>query len=232
MLFPDKLPYNKELKVFASYIPHQEVGGDYYDFIPINSDQFLLCIADVSGKGIPAALLMSNFQASLRTLIRLKNDLKEIITELNYITFHNSKGERFITCFMAIFDKKTRGLTYINAGHSHPLLLSENNNIIHLKEGTTVLGAFDKLPFINTKNLILDNGMLLFTYTDGLTELNNDKDQEFGIAGIESFIKKADRSDLRVLHKKLIKHLDTFRGNRDYKDDVTILTCKWEGLGD
>lgn len=228
MLFPEKLPYNKELKVFASYIPHQEVGGDYYDFIPINSDQFLLCIADVSGKGIPAALLMSNFQASLRTLIRLKNDLKEIITELNYITFHNSKGERFITCFMAIFDKKTRRLTYINAGHSHPLLLSENNNIIYLKEGTTVLGAFDKLPFINKKNLILDSGMLLFTYTDGLTELNNEKDQEFGIAGIESFIKKTDKSDLRMLHKKLIKHLDTFRGSRDYKDDVTILTCKFE----
>lgn len=228
MLFPEKLPYNKELKVFASYIPHQEVGGDYYDFIPINPDQFLLCIADVSGKGIPAALLMSNFQASLRTLIRLKNDLKEIITELNYITFHNSKGERFITCFMAIFDKKTRRLTYINAGHSHPLLLSEKNNIIRLKQGTTILGAFDKLPFINKKNLIIDNGMLLFTYTDGLTELNNDQDQEFGIDGIESFIKKADRSDLRALHKKLIKHLDTFRGDRDYKDDVTILTCKWD----
>jgi len=225
MLFPEKLPYNK---VYASYIPHKEVGGDYYDYISIDRNQFLICIADVSGKGIPAALLMSNFQASLRTLIRLKKVLKEIISELNYITFHNSKGERFITCFIAIFDRKTSRLTYINAGHSPPLLLTGNNDIIHLKQGTTILGAFDKLPFINEKTLILNSGTLLFAYTDGLTELTNERDQEFGIARIKSFIKKADRSDLRALHTKLIKSIDTFRGDRDYKDDVTILTCKFD----
>lgn len=230
MLLPENLPYNKELKIFASYIPHHIVGGDYYDYIPVNSEQFLFCIADVSGKGIPAALLMSNFQASLRTLTHLKKNLKEIISELNYIIFHNSKGERFITCFMAIFDKKTRKLSYINAGHPHPLLLSENNKIIHLKQGTTILGAFNKLPSIHKKNIIIDSGMLLFTYTDGLTELTNENDQMFGIERIESFIKEAYNSDLKIIHKNLIKRLDDFRGNQDYKDDITFLSCKFDGV--
>jgi sigma-B regulation protein RsbU (phosphoserine phosphatase) len=98
-LFPSTLPYADGLKIEASYLPHDMVGGDYYDYIPINKNQFLICVADVSGKGIPAALMMSNFQASLRTLLRQTPNLTDIIEALNFQVLENTKGEKFITFF-------------------------------------------------------------------------------------------------------------------------------------
>ena len=103
-LFPERLPNTPSLKMEASYLPHDRVGGDYYDYIPINNNQFLICVADVSGKGIPAALMMSNFQASLRTLVRLTPNLVDIVEALNYQVLENTKGEKFITFFAAIYD--------------------------------------------------------------------------------------------------------------------------------
>src|SRR5690606_27643059 len=129
-----------------------------------------ICIADVSGKGIPASLLMSNFQASLRTLVRQTNDLKEITRELNFVIKENAKGERFITFFVAAFDIKNKTLRYINAGHNPPVLVWEDKSMQLLETGTTVLGAFDKLPFIEEEQLMIKAPLLLFSYTDGLTE--------------------------------------------------------------
>jgi sigma-B regulation protein RsbU (phosphoserine phosphatase) len=99
-LIPKELPYGDDLMIYSSYEPHQMVGGDYFDYIPINEEQFLICIADVSGKGIPASLMMSNFQASLRTLIRQTTKLEKIVRELNYQILQNSHGESFITFFV------------------------------------------------------------------------------------------------------------------------------------
>src|SRR5690606_33837514 len=104
MLFPKELPDTDKVRAFASYLPHHTIGGDYYDYIQQDENNFLVCIADVSGKGIPASLLMSNFQASLRTLVRQTNDLKQIVNELNFVIKANAKGERFITFFVAAFD--------------------------------------------------------------------------------------------------------------------------------
>ncbi|RLD20554.1 MAG: hypothetical protein DRI71_10205, partial [Bacteroidetes bacterium] len=120
-LFPDTLPDGVRLKVEASYLPHHSVGGDYYDYIPINKNQFMVCIADVSGKGIPAALMMSNFQASLHTMLRHTSNLTEIIEALNYQIFESSKGESFITFFAAIYDHELNTMVYVNAGHNPPV---------------------------------------------------------------------------------------------------------------
>ena len=116
-LFPKDLPHEVGLQVEASYQPHHSVGGDYYDFLRLGSHHFLVCIADVSGKGVPAALLMSNFQAALRTIVRQTMDLKEIITELNYQVMQSANGENFITFFVAIYDQQAHTLRYVNAGH-------------------------------------------------------------------------------------------------------------------
>ena len=116
-LFPKELPYGKDLKIFSSYEPHKMVGGDYFDYIPIDENQFLICIADVSGKGIPAALLMSNFQASLRTLIRQTTKLEKIVRELNYQILQNSNGESFITFFVAIYNKTLKDKSHVMAKH-------------------------------------------------------------------------------------------------------------------
>ncbi len=226
-LFPEELPYSQHLKVEASYLPHDRVGGDYYDYIPINKNQFLICIADVSGKGIPAALMMSNFQASLRTLVRQTPNLKEIIEELNYQVLENAKGEKFITFFAGIYDHQLRTLVYVNSGHNPPLLIN-NGNITMLEEGSTVLGAMHPLPFINEGFITDLDEFLLFSYTDGVTETENEQGEEFGLERLKAYFSKNASVDLRKIHQDIIIELDDFKGIRGYKDDITMLSCKVE----
>ena len=224
-LFPELLPYGPRLKVEASYLPHDRIGGDYYDYIPLNKNQFLLCIADVSGKGIPAALLMSNFQASLRTLVRQTGNLKEIVEELNYQILENAKGEKFITFFVCIYDHSLQTLAYINAGHNPPVLM-HGEEIQWLKEGSTVLGAMHPLPFINEGFITDLDDFVLFCYTDGLTETTNEKDEEFGEGRLTAFFKDHRTRDLKKIHHDIIIALDDFKGTNGYRDDITLLSCK------
>lgn len=226
MLFPKELPFNDKLKIKASYFPHISIGGDYYDYLPLNENSFLICIADVSGKGIPAALLMSNFQASLRTLIRqtTDTDLKEIICELNYIIRNNAKGERFITFFTAIVNTREKIIQYINAGHNAPVLLSGNTSTT-LETGTTILGIFDELPFLEEGSVKFAKDALLFAYTDGLTETSNSAEEEFGLDKLINFIEKHRNFDPEKLHEKLHRTLNEFRGKVSFPDDITYLSC-------
>ncbi len=227
-LFPDSLPYGPRLKVAASYLPHDRIGGDYYDYIPLNKNQFLICIADVSGKGIPAALLMSNFQASLRTLVRQTPNLREIVEELNYQVLENAKGEKFITFFAGIYDHSLKTLAYINSGHNPPVLIQANGEIDWLHDGSTVLGAMHPLPFLNEGFITDLNDFVLFCYTDGLTETTNEKGVEFGEDRIVSFFQDHASRDLRKIHADIIQSLDDFKGRRKYHDDITLLSCKVE----
>ncbi|QCK16204.1 hypothetical protein DCC35_16370 [Mangrovivirga cuniculi] len=118
-LFPDELRHDDKVIMNAFYLPHQNVGGDYYDYIPtVNDHQFIFCIADVSGKGVPAALLMSNFQAALRTLVRRTTDLEEIVNDLNLHIFQSANGQNFITFFIGLVDLEKDNLVYVNCGHN------------------------------------------------------------------------------------------------------------------
>lgn len=225
-LFPESLPYGIRLKIEASYLPHDRIGGDYYDYIPINKNQFLICIADVSGKGIPAALMMSNFQASLRTLVRQTPNLKEIVEELNYHVLENAKGEKFITCFLGIYDHQLKTLVYVNSGHNPPLLVNRNGDIDLLEEGSTVLGALHPLPFINEGFITDLNDFLLFCYTDGVTETESEQGEEFGQERLIEYFKKNRNKDLKRIHQDIIIDLDGFKGRNGYRDDITMLTCK------
>src|ERR1700761_2136192 len=169
MLIPLKSYKDKSVEVSARYIPHQNIGGDYFDFIRLNEHEFLWCIADVSGKGISAALLMANFQASLHAWSAVEEDLTNIIDRLNKIVINNTKGERFITLFLGKYNQQTRKLTYINAGHN-PTIIFSNNEPLKLKLGTTMIGVFDELPFINQGEIDIEPGSMIFNYTDGLTD--------------------------------------------------------------
>jgi len=228
LLFPENLPYGVRLKVEASYLPHQSIGGDYYDYIPINQNQFLICIADVSGKGIPAAIMMSNFQAALRTLLRTTPNLTQIVEVLNYQILENAKGENFITFFGAIYDHKLNTLVYVNAGHNPPFLIDKQNGVRELDEGCTVLGMFHPLPFINEGFVTDLNSFSLYLYTDGLTETENEEDEEFGSERIQSFLEENKTTDLKLIHKNLLDELDEFKGKLPYKDDITLVSCRLE----
>jgi phosphoserine phosphatase RsbU/P len=224
-LFPSKLPDSAELKMHASYLPALMVGGDYYDYVKLDEDSFLICIADVSGKGVSAALLMSNFQASLRTLARQTQDLKQIVRELNINIKSSAKGERFITFFGAIFNTAERTVRYINAGHNPPVLLFNTGEMHVLEKGTIVLGAFDDLPFIEEEEIKISPETLLFAYTDGLTETSNENEEEFGLDNIKKFVRNNCRTDLKQMHEALFKELNAFKGSKAYPDDITFLSC-------
>lgn len=227
-LFPDKLPNTPQLKIEASYLPHDMVGGDYYDYIPINKNQFLICVADVSGKGIPAALMMSNFQASLRTLLRQTPNIRDIIEALNFQVLENTKGEKFITFFAAIYDVRLRTMVYVNAGHNPPILIDRKNGMMLLEEGSTVLGAMHPLPFLNEGFIPDIDDFLLFCYTDGLTETVNEEGKEFGSDRLTAYFESDDilLRNLNTIHQDLIVDLDTFKGIKGYHDDITILSCR------
>ena len=225
-LFPDSLPYGIRLKIEASYLPHDRVGGDYYDYIPINKEQFLICIADVSGKGIPAAIMMSNFQASLRTLIRQIPNLSEIVKELNYQVLENAKGEKFITFFAAIYDHTLKTMVYVNAGHNPPLLIQKDRPIKLLEEGSTVLGALHPLPFMEEGFITDLDEFMLFCYTDGVTETQNEAEEEFGMDRLMAYFENNGHKDLQEIHQDVIILLDEFKGRNSYRDDITILSCR------
>ncbi len=231
MLFPKSLPKTKSLQIEATYFPHHIVGGDYYDYIPISDDEFVLCIADVSGKGVPAALLMSNFQASLRTLTRQTTDLNQIISELNSLIWQNAQGDHFITFFIGLYNKTTRQFNYINAGHN-PAFLLYNDEAHQLHSGTTILGIFDPLPFINQKTVENVDEFLLFSYTDGITETSNPEGEEYGIERLMEFITKNRDVDVTKLHSQLIREIQLFKQENQYSDDITMLSCRYTQNGD
>lgn len=227
-LFPERLPYTNILKLEASYLPHDRIGGDYYDYVPINKNQFLICVADVSGKGIPAALMMSNFQASLRTLLRQTPNLTDIIEALNFQVLENAKGEKFITFFAAIYDLHLKTMVYVNAGHNPPLLVDRKNGLRFLEEGSTVLGALHPLPFINEGFITGLDEFLLFCYTDGLTETINEAHEEYGQESLIAYFEQDSilERDLKTIHQDIIVALDCFKGRNSYHDDITMLSCR------
>jgi sigma-B regulation protein RsbU (phosphoserine phosphatase) len=224
-LFPKNLPDNQRVHIKASYHPHDSIGGDYYDYIKLSEKSFLVCIADVSGKGIPAALLMSNFQASLRTLVRQTSNLKQIIEELNYNILDNAKGERFITFFIAVFDLENNKIKYINAGHNPPMLIS-NGEALLLDKGSTILGVFNKLPFINEQEIALPSDSLLFAYTDGLTETATEEGEEYGNERLQAYLLTQDVKEEDQLHSNLYEELIRYKGKARFPDDITYWSCR------
>lgn len=154
LLFPERLPNTEEVEMSAMYLPHQQVGGDYYDVIWINEFEFIFCLADVSGKGIAAALLMSNLQAALHMLVRYTQNLSEIVIDINRLIFDNAKGEKFISLFIAKYNTATRKLSYINAGHNAPIL-HNNGQFTILEKGCTLLGIINPLTSLESDTLLL-----------------------------------------------------------------------------
>lgn len=220
-LFPRNLPNNNEIKTCATYIPHESIGGDYYDFLQIAENEFLVCIADVSGKGVSAALLMSNFQASLRALASFQPDLTELVKMLNKYVKANANGEKFITFFIAKYNTLYRKLTYVNAGHNPPVIKT-GKEYYFLEEGTTLLGVFDDLPFIKQGETKIAPNSLLFLYTDGLSELKNKNGDDFGLDKITEY--PLDNFNNEEFNQYIIRMADEFREEVPYNDDVSMFS--------
>jgi sigma-B regulation protein RsbU (phosphoserine phosphatase) len=230
MLFPSKLPNDAQVAVHATYVPHTAVGGDFYDVVAIDKERFLFCVADVSGKGVGASLLMSNFQAGLRTLLRQQAELSTVVSELNNLIFRNSGGDRFITAFFGIYNRSTRELEYVNAGHNDPLLLPDvgRGPVQVLKTGTIMLGVMDELPMLKVGRLQVPPHSTLLNYTDGLTEVFDQAGEEFGEEGVLQTMHEHRYLPLPKLHDELLRRITAFNvKGTHYADDITILTCRF-----
>jgi len=223
-LFPKDLPATNNLSLKAFYLPHQTIGGDYYDYIDIDEDRSLICIADVSGKGVPAAILMSNVQAALRTMVRYTNNLEKIVNQLNELILLHAKGNRFVTMFIGIIDFTRKELSYINSGHNSIPILQESG-VTMLEKGSTILGMFEKLPLVEVSTIALLKNNHLFLYTDGLSECMNESDDEFGIERILPLVQLEDTINQTTMIENIIQATVQFKGTRTYNDDITLLSC-------
>ncbi len=224
-LVPSRLPSGKNYQLSSIYRPHFAVGGDYYDVIEFPGDNIVFCIADITGKGVSAALLMANFQANLRAIVTRTTNLEQIVHELNAAVHSITQGDRFITLFLAKYDPKTRTIHYVNCGHTPPLLISKGE-VIPLKNGCTVLGWLPELPFLEIGGICLTDESLIFTYTDGLTDVRNKNHDEFGEDNLIKFLLEHAELSAEDLNSQLLVHIERFREREPYPDDITVLTCK------
>jgi sigma-B regulation protein RsbU (phosphoserine phosphatase) len=226
MLIPDnsRMPKNPKIVVTGFYYPHSEVGGDYYDCISLSESKTGFCIADVSGKGISAAMLMSNFQASLRALFTHDIDLETLIRKLNSIMIVNTAGEKFITFFVARFDHVSGVLEYVNAAHNPPVLYNTVTEEISLLQATCVgIGMLDVIPGVEKSEIIIGNYSKIICYTDGLSELKGEDGIDIGTRVIIRHISNSSPVENNI--SEMIKELGLPNNNPNTFDDVSIIAA-------
>lgn len=223
MLLPAQLPINDQIEVKALYQAHGEVGGDYYDFFYTSDEEWVSCMADVSGKGISAAFLMAGFQAHLKALFNQPNiSFKEVLNSLNQKIIQSSGGERFVTLFICRYNMSSQTFEYVNCGHN-PALIITSQKINWLHAAVPGIGMIEKLPSFESNIEKMDSPFTLITYTDGLVEIENDLGESFGEHRIEEIVKSNIASDLPNM---MLQEALNFKGNQPFLDDLAILSIQ------
>jgi len=226
MLIPDNrhMPRNPEIIVNGFYFPHYEVGGDYYDCIKLSDTKTGFCIADVSGKGMSAAILMSNFQASFRALFTADTDLEQLIHKLNSIVVLNAAGERFITFFVARYDHRNKLLEYINAAHNPPVMYNTLSGVVtHFTASCVGIGMLDEIPRIRKSTVQVKGHFKLVCYTDGLSELKDENGNDIGTREILRYISNNEPVEKNL--QEMLKYLGIPDANPNLFDDVSIIAA-------
>jgi sigma-B regulation protein RsbU (phosphoserine phosphatase) len=223
-IIPENLPEIEGYDIAGINIPSKQVGGDYYDCFILKDGRYALVMADVSGKGISAALLVSTLQASLHAYLDSPFKLTNLVQKLNVVIFEAATIEKYITAFFAILNPKTGELEAVNAGHNPTYIIRGKNKIEELKTGGIPLGMMG-LPFPYTSSTtILNPGDRLVLYTDGVTEAMNENEEEFDdVIGFEKCVKKNAKPGIssQAFIDQLIKDLEAFTGNTPQSDDIT-----------
>ncbi len=225
-LLPGKIPHLPGFDLAAASISSKQVGGDYYDFIPLSTTEMLVAIADVSGKGMPASLLMANVQAALRVLAPLRLELPDMIERINAIIYQNTGADKFITFFCGIINSDTGQFHYINAGHNPPLLLRADTTIHELKEGGIILGILDTPPPYSVGTVIIEHGETLLLFTDGVSEAMNPDDVEFGDAQTSDTLRTTSELPAASAVSAFIQTVQNHAASAPQSDDITLAIIK------
>jgi len=224
-LLPKTIPSLSNLSLAAYNVSARIVGGDYYDIVKLDDDKILIAIADVSGKGVPASLLMANLQAFLKSICKQRLPLDEATNLINDLVAENTTLGSFITFFWCVFDNSNKKLTYVNAGHNPPLLLREGK-IYKLKKGGMVLGFLPtSIPYIS-ETIELKSKDVIVLFTDGITEAMNKNFDEYSDERLEKLLLENSESEPQEILDKIKLSVSNFIDGAEQSDDITCLVMK------
>jgi serine phosphatase RsbU (regulator of sigma subunit) len=205
--------------------PANTVGGDFYEILPLGDGRLVVAVGDVAGKGSPASLLMALLLAMMRTLTDERLEPAELIARLNVQVSRQSPGNRFITIFYAVLELASGELTYVNAGHTPPLLFRANGDVERLQSGGIALGMFDKSTF-EAGRARLEADDLLAIYSDGITEAENPKGEPFDERGLETVLASERRSNVAATCAAVVRAVEHHRADTRLADDLTLLLLR------
>ena len=230
-LLPSQPPEMPGLEIAFATRPANTVAGDYYDIFTRSSADagtptFLIAVADVAGKSVPAAMLMATFQASLKTLSSTPGPLTELVERMNrYACSNSQRGRRFTTAFIAEYEPSSRRLTYVNAGHNNPILRRQSGAMERLEAGGIPLGVMEDATY-ESGECVLKPGDWLAVFTDGVIEAENTRQEEYGEARLMAMLHSGVMTTPAVLLNSILVDLDRFAGNAPQHDDVTCVLMR------
>jgi phosphoserine phosphatase RsbU/P len=227
-LLPAAAPNVPGLDVAGLSESAREVGGDYYDHLDLGGGRVLLVIADVSGKGVPAALLMSGFRASLMSQDTTSDQPDVVARRVNDFLHRSVEPGRFVTAFFGFLDAESGRLVYANAGHNPPILLRADGTVEWLREGGLILGFLPDPPFASGETT-LARGDLLVLYTDGVTEGADAAHQQFGEERLVASVRTAGATSSGELARRIVREVRAFEGASGAADDITVLVARRSG---
>ncbi|MEZ5360411.1 MAG: SpoIIE family protein phosphatase [Candidatus Zixiibacteriota bacterium] len=222
---PKFVPNFSDFDIWGSNIPSGEVGGDYYDFIRIVDNQLGIAIADVSGKGIPAALIMASFRASLIAEIRNNYAIRTICRKVNNLLCESLEPENFVTAIYGVLDTKNSIFTFANCGHNPGLLIRADDSIEELTEGGIILGIRPDSRY-EERPIYMKSGDILCLFTDGVTEAENNADEQFETERIIKIIKRHRADSAQEIGETIIASVNSFARRDLIMDDITLLIVK------
>ncbi len=225
-LLPKKIPQLPGYEIACAWQPARAVAGDYYDVIKLSESALGICIADVVGKGMPAALLMSNLQAIVRAMASEDMPPKQLCEKANRVISNNITPGKFITFFYCLLDAQNKKLVYTNAGHNRPILFHQDGSWLELKEGGLALGMSRERTY-EQGEVELKSGDRLLLFTDGVTEVVNAEREEFGEERLVELLMKNRELDAAELRKRVLEAVTEFSGG-DFQDDVTMIVIAVE----
>ncbi|MCG3119357.1 MAG: hypothetical protein ALAOOOJD_01749 [bacterium] len=225
-LFPREIPQMPGCTITGIWAPSRFVTGDYFDVMKLSDDQIALCIADVAGHGMPAALLMSNLQAAVRIFAADKVPPREFCERLNHFILPNVMPGRFITFFYGVMDVANKTLQYTNAGHNPPILVHGDGAVVRLREGGALLGVLSNGIYVQKEMALMSGDRLLF-FTDGIIEITNTAEDMFGETRLITLLQNNRELAAMKLQESVLAAVKEF-GNGNFDDDVALLTIAIE----
>ena len=222
---PKRAPEVPGFELAGATQPHDEVGGDYFDFIRVSDTRLGIAIADVSGKGIPAALIMAGFRMSLLTEIRNEFTMRAVMRKVNALLHESTERDKFVTFFYGVLDWKNRVLNFSNAGHNPPLLLRAGGQAQYLLEGGVALGVLPDARY-EERPLALAPGDVLVLYTDGISEAESPAGEQFGTGRLEGAVRRLAAGTAPEMVKGVVDEVTAWAGERGASDDLTLVVLK------